>query len=66
MAYRDSELGPFGLYDEQKTKEVGLRKALLDTAEHLDVLISVTKAGKKRDEMILERNRLKARAGSER
>lgn len=35
MADRDSRLGPWGIYSREGVERVGLKKALLDTADHL-------------------------------
>jgi hypothetical protein len=57
---RSAQLGPFGIYDDVKLKQVGLKAGLQKTAEHLQFLIEKTKPGKKRDDLTVEHNRLKS------
>jgi hypothetical protein len=60
---RSNELGPYGLYDEVKTKEIGLKAALQGTIAHLEVFITTPMIQKKREGLVLERNRLRSKMG---
>lgn len=62
MADRDQQLGPYGLYDAAKTKEVGLKRALLDTAKHLEMGLAQMLDKRKREDAQAEVARLRVKA----
>jgi hypothetical protein len=40
---RDPLQGPYGLYDKEKVKEVGIEKAILDTIRHIEHMLDKLK-----------------------
>lgn len=61
MANRCAEQGMFGLYDDDMVKKIGLKKALLDTAKHLEFGLTQV-SGSERDSREMEVRRLRTKA----
>ena len=57
---RSKQLGPYGVYTDEKVKEVGLKAAIKATADHLEFLIGTPMVQKKRETLTMELNRLRS------
>ena len=62
MADRHNELGPWGLYDGDGVARVGLKRALEDTANHLEAGIHNIRDKRKQEDAAMEIARLRAKA----